>query len=225
MRILKWLSIGIFVLAMRPAQSLAVIVQLTSTSQITGATLAYNTLGANVVSETVPYGVSLFVSNSFATASGISGLFTGNANAPIGRPSALSLGGAPGPATYFHFSPLAGYSINAIGLSATGGYTDQSTTFRVFASDQASNSLQFDVTMTPTAAGIDGLNGGAVFLGVSSTVPLAAFRVWQLDDGFGVLDNLRLDVTAVPEPSTFVLGAFGLIVLAIWRRRTVYRPT
>jgi hypothetical protein len=67
--------------------------------------------------------------------------------------------------------------------------------------------------MTPTTSGIAGLNGGAVFLGVSSTVPLAAFRVWQLDDGFGVLDNLRLDVSPVPEPSTFLSAALGAVGL------------
>jgi hypothetical protein len=117
-----WIGVCIFTLAAAPAQ--AVIVQLTSTGQITGATVAYNTPGASVVTETAPYDFSLFVSNSFATAQGISGLFTGNANAPIGPPSALSLGPSPGPATYFHFSPMSGFDINAIGLSATGAFTD-----------------------------------------------------------------------------------------------------
>ncbi|MBI2825524.1 MAG: SUMF1/EgtB/PvdO family nonheme iron enzyme [Planctomycetia bacterium] len=216
----KYFILGICILAVGPTLAQAAIIPLTSTSQIAGPTVAYNTPGANVVAETALYGVNLFVSNSFATASGISGLFTGNANAPIVPPGALSLGATAGPATYFHFSPQSGFNLNAIGLSATSGFTNASTTFRVFAANQALDSLQFDVTMTPTASGIAGLNGGAVFLGVSSTVPLTAFRVWQLDDGFGILDNLRLDVSPVPEPSSLVLAVCGAVgLLMVVRRR------
>ncbi len=221
MKALKWISLGLSILALTPAPSQATMIQLTSTSQITGATVTYNTPGS-VFLQTAPYGVDVFVAGPFTNTSGIHFLFTGNANAPIGPPSALSLGGTPGPSTYFHFSPQSGYNLNAIGLSATGGYTDQSTTFHVIAVDAASNLLQYDVTMNPTAAGIAGLNGGAVFLGVSSTLPLVAFRVSQLDDGFGVLDNLRLDVTAVPEPSALMLAAcaaLGLTLVAGRRRR------
>lgn len=155
------------------------------------------------------------MSNSFANTSGISGAFTGNATAPIGPPSALSLGASPGPATYFHFSSLPGFVINSIGISATGGFTDQSTTFRVFAANENLDSIQYDAVMTPTGSGIAGLNDGAVFLSANSlpsSSPITAFRVWQLDDGFGILDNLVADVTAVPEGSSFAaISLIGLL--------------
>jgi hypothetical protein len=183
----------------------AAMVPLDSITQITGPTVDFNVNGL-AAAQTAPIGVSLFPSNSFANTGGISGLFTGNADAPIGPPSALSLGGTPGIATYFHFSPLPDYRIHAIGIAATGGFTNQATTFHVLAVDSELNLLEYDATMTPTGAGVQGLNGGAVFLGVESTLPILAFRVWQLDDGFGVLDNLKVDVELVPEPATASLG-------------------
>jgi hypothetical protein len=83
-------------------------------------TIPFDTAGS-AAAQTAPFGISLFVSNSFTTTQGISGSFTGNASAPINPPRALSLGSTPGPATYFHFSPLPGYKIDSIGISATGG--------------------------------------------------------------------------------------------------------
>jgi hypothetical protein len=178
--------------------------------------------------QTAPIGVSLFVSNDFAFTSGISGLFTGNPSAPIGPPSALQLGASPGPLTYFHFSPLPDYEIHAIGISATGAFPDQSTTFRVFAANEALESLQFDVVMNPTGPGVAGLNGGAVFLSaVSPLSPITAFRVWQLDDGFGILDNLVVDIdnTAIPEPTTFVLLAPVLLAACAIARSHAFSRT
>jgi hypothetical protein len=172
----------------------------------------------SVAAQTASVGISTFVSNSFATTQGISGLFTGNPSAPIGPPSALSLGATPGPATYFHFSPLPGYRINSIGISATGAFTGQSTTFRVFAANENLSSIQYDSVMTPTGPGVAGLNGGAVFLSANSLPPgspITAFRVWQLDDGFGVLDNLVADVSFVPEASAFWVWA-SIVGLAAW---------
>jgi hypothetical protein len=174
-------------------------------------TIPFDTAGS-AAAQTAPFGISLFVSNSFANTVGISGAFTGNVAAPIGPPGALQLGSSPGPLTYFHFSPLPGYEIDSIGISATGGFTGLSTTFRVFAANENAASIQFDTVMTPTGAGIAGLNGGAVFLSANSLPlpsPITAFRVWQLDDGFGILDNLVVDVTAVPEGRAFMAVALA----------------
>jgi hypothetical protein len=102
-------------------------------------TIPFDTVGS-AAAQTAPFGISLFVSNSFTDTQGISGAFTGNLAAPIGPPRALSLGGTPGAAAYFHFSPLPGYEIHAIGISATGAFADQSTTFHVFA---ANTNLKF----------------------------------------------------------------------------------
>ncbi len=206
------LSIAVFMLTMYGGRAYPTLV-----------TIPFNTPGS-VAAQTAPFGISTFVSNSFATTQGIHFLFTGNASAPIGPPSALSLGASPGPATYFHFSPLPGYQINSIGISATGGYTDQSTTFRVFAANENLSFIQYDTTMTPTAAGIAGLNGGAVFLSanaLTSASPITAFRVWQLDDGFGILDNLVADVSAVPEAAPLLIwsGLMGLALCAVVIRR------
>jgi hypothetical protein len=181
----------------------------------------------SVAAQTASVGISTFVSNSYTTTQGISGLFIGNPSAPIGPPSALSLGATPGPATYFHFSPLPGYKINSIGISATGAFTGQSTTFRVFAANENLASIQYDAIMTPTGSGIAGLNGGAVFLSANalpSGSPITAFRVWQLDDGYGVLDNLVADVSLVPEASPLLIWsgiagvAAGVVLIPRIRR-------
>lgn len=180
-------------------------------------TIPFDTPGS-AAAQTAPFGISLFVSNSFTTTQGISGLFTGNVNAPIGPPSALSLGASPGPTTYFHFSPLPGYRIDSIGISATGAFTGQATTFHVFAANENLDFIDFDATMTPTGAGIAGLNGGAIFLSANTlppAIPITAFRVWQLDDGFGILDNLVADVSAVPEANALLAMALvGLMCSA-----------
>jgi hypothetical protein len=212
LRIAVPVAVIAFAVCNRPAYSAIVIVP-------------FDTPGS-VAAQTAAVGISTFVSNSFATTGGISGLFTGNPSAPIGPPSALSLGAIPGPATYFHFSPVPGYRINSIGISATGAFTGQSTTFRVFAANEDLNSIQYDAVMTPTGSGIAGLNGGAVFLSANSLPPgspITAFRVWQLDDGYGVLDNLVADVALVPEASPLLIwtgiagvAAFAAVVL---RRR------
>ncbi len=185
-------------------------------------TIPFNTPNVPVPSETSPFGISTFVSNSFFYTQGIHFQFTGNANAPINPPSAIELGSSPGPATYFHFSPLPGYRIDSIGISATGAFTGQSTTFRVFAANENLDFIQYDAVMTPTGSGIAGLNGGAVFLSANALpagIPITAFRVWQLDDGFGILDNLVANVSAVPEARAWLMLAFvgagtaGLVVL------------
>jgi hypothetical protein len=216
--------LAILVASLWPWQAQATMIALSSISQISGPTILFNTPGS-VTAQTTPFGVDTFASNSFSVTEGISGAFTGNANAPLDPPSAMEFGPTPGIATYFHFSPHAGFNINAIGVSATGAFTDQTTTFQVIAIDTALHLLQYNVTMTPTASGIAGLNGGAVFLGVSSTIPLTTFRVVQLDRGFGILDDLRVNVTAVPEPSALLLacsvlppGAFGLVWSRVRKR-------
>jgi hypothetical protein len=86
--------------------------------------------------------------------------------------------------------------------------------------------------MTPTGSGIAGLNGGAVFLSANSlppSIPITAFRVWQLDDGFGILDNLVANVTAVPEARAWlmlaVVGAGTVGVIALRRMRGGIRPS
>jgi hypothetical protein len=186
-------------------------------------TIPFDTPGS-AAAQTAPFGISLFVSNSFTTTQGISGSFTGNPSAPIGPPSALSLGATPGPATYFHFSPLPGYRIDSIGISATGAVTGQSTTFRVFAANENLDFIQYDAVMTPTGSGIAGLNGGAVFLSANSLpagIPITAFRVWQLDDGFGVLDNLVANVSAIPEARPWLMLA--LVGLAVGSRVVLRR--
>jgi hypothetical protein len=188
-------------------------------------TVPFDDPGLAVV-QTQPIGVDLFASNSSPFTGGISSLFTGNAAAPIGPPRALSLGASPGPFTYFHFSPLPGFEINHIGISATGAVLNQSTTFRVFAAFEDASFVQFDTTMTPTGPGIAGLNGGAVFLEASSASPITAFRVWQLDDGFGVLDNLVVDIEQIqPVPEATSLVAFaGLFLCAgVWQWRKRHR--
>jgi hypothetical protein len=196
---------------MRIAVSVAVVVLAVGVGPAYAAVVIvpFDTPGS-VAAQTASVGISTFVSNSFTTTQGISGLFTGNPSAPIGPPSALSLGATPGIGTYFHFSPLPGYRINSIGISATGAFTGQSTTFRVFAANENLASIQYDAVMTPTGPGVAGLNGGAVFLSANSLPPgspITAFRVWQLDDGFGVLDNLVADVSLVPEVSAMLVWA------------------
>lgn len=60
---------------------------------------------------------------------------------------------------------------------------------------------------------VAGQNGG-VFLGISSPAPLVAFRVYPLEGGHGVLDNPRLDITALPKPSTLLPAGCGVVALA-----------
>ena len=101
---MKRLSLALVALAVALASS---------TADATLVVVPFDTPGA-AAAQTAPVGISLFASNSFTTTQGISGLFTGNATAPIGPPSALSLGSSPGAATYFHFAPLPGYQINFV---------------------------------------------------------------------------------------------------------------
>jgi len=212
--------LAVFTLTM-PNVCRAGIVQVTSASQISGVTIPFDSSTTTAAAQAFPHGVNVFASNSSFFTTGISGGFTGNADAPIGPPRALGLGQNPGPATYYHFSPATGHQIDAIGISATGAFANQSTTFHVLVIDVDSNLLEFDVTMTPTTTGLQGLNEGAVFLGVESTRPITAFRVSQLDDGFGVLDNLKVAVSPVPEPATWIMAGLGLVGASLlkWRRR------
>jgi len=142
--------------------------------------------------------------------------------------------------------------LDRVGVSnsaSASGYGDSG--FDVTFSEAAANSIQYYQNYTNPAGGavfgtwlpegvniIPTTNDPTAFLDASPTATLSSFTgddangVWTLfladlsSGGQSTLVSWQLDVTTVPEPQTWVLGAVGLLTLAgvhCWRRRRQFQ--